>query len=102
CTLREDLLVEVNRLAREGRFDQLVIESTGIAEPLPVAETFTFADDEGRSLADVARLDTMVTVIDAFNFLNDYGSEESIHSRGESLGEEDTRSVVDLLIEQVE
>jgi len=102
CTLREDLLVEVNRLAREGRFDQLVIESTGIAEPLPVAETFTFADDEGRSLADVARLDTMVTVIDAFNFLNDYGSEESIHSRGESLGEDDTRSVVDLLIEQVE
>ena len=102
CTLREDLLVEVNRLAREGRFDQLVIESTGIAEPLPVAETFTFADDEGRSLADVARLDTMVTVIDAFNFLNDYGSEESIQSRGESLGEEDTRSVVDLLIEQVE
>ena len=102
CTLREDLLIEVNRLAREGRFDQLVIESTGIAEPLPVAETFTFADDEGRSLADVARLDTMVTVIDAFNFLNDYGSEESIHSRGESLGEDDARSVVDLLIEQVE
>lgn len=102
CTLREDLLVEVNRLAREGRFDQLVIESTGIAEPLPVAETFIFADDEGRSLADVARLDTMVTVIDAFNFLNDYGSEESIHSRGESLGEDDARSVVDLLIEQVE
>ncbi|WP_313576071.1 zinc metallochaperone GTPase ZigA [Pseudescherichia sp.] len=102
CTLREDLLIEVNRLAREGRFDQLVIESTGIAEPLPVAETFTFADDKGRSLADVARLDTMVTVIDAFNFLNDYGSEESIHSRGESLGEDDTRSVVDLLIEQVE
>jgi G3E family GTPase len=102
CTLREDLLIEVNRLARDGRFDQLVIESTGISEPLPVAETFTFADEEGRSLSDVARLDTMVTVVDAFNFLKDYSSQDSLQSRGESLGDEDNRTVVDLLIEQIE
>ncbi len=102
CTLREDLLVEVRALARQRRFDHLVIESTGISEPLPVAETFTFEDDEGRSLSDVARLDTMVTVVDAFNFLRDYGSSDALADRGESLGEEDTRAVVDLLIEQVE
>ncbi len=102
CTLREDLLLEVDRLAKEGRFDQLVIESTGISEPLPVAETFTFANDNGQSLSDVARLDTMVTVVDAYNFLRDYGSHDSLHSRGESLGEEDARTVVDLLIEQIE
>ncbi len=102
CTLREDLLMEVNRLARENRFDQLVIESTGISEPLPVAETFTFEDDSGESLSAVARLDTMVTVVDGFNFLRDYQSRDSIESRGESLGEFDERSVVDLLIEQIE
>ena len=102
CTLREDLLLEVNRLAKEGRFDHLVIESTGIAEPLPVAETFTFTDDDGQSLSEVARLDTMVTVVDAFNFMRDYGSGDSIQSRGESLGEEDERTVVDLLIDQIE
>jgi len=102
CTLREDLLVEVERLARDGRFDQLVIESTGISEPLPVAETFTFAGEDGRSLNDVAQLDTMVTVVDALNFLRDYSSRDSLQSRGESLGEEDARTVVDLLIEQVE
>ena len=102
CTLREDLLLEVGRLAREGRFDQLVIESTGISEPLPVAETFTFAGEDGKSLADVARLDTMVTVVDAFNFLRDYGSPRLSGERGQSLGDEDTRTVVDLLIEQVE
>ena len=102
CTLREDLLIEVGRLAKEGRFDQLVIESTGISEPLPVAETFTFAGEDGKSLADVARLDTMVTVVDAFNFLRDYGSPDSLGQRGQSLGDEDTRTVVDLLIEQVE
>jgi G3E family GTPase len=102
CTLREDLLLEVGRLARAGCFDQLVIESTGISEPLPVAETFTFEDEQGRSLSDVARLDTLVTVVDACNFLKDYGSEDSLQARGQSLGEEDDRGVVDLLVEQVE
>ncbi|RYH62787.1 MAG: GTP-binding protein [Alcaligenaceae bacterium] len=102
CTLREDLLIEVDRLAREGKFDQLVIESTGISEPLPVAETFTFAGEDGRSLGDVAQLDTMVTVVDALNFLRDYSSQDSLQTRGESLGDEDERTVVDLLIEQVE
>lgn len=102
CTLREDLLIEVRRLAEDNRFDQLVIESTGISEPLPVAETFTFEDDDGFSLSEFARLDTMVTVVDAFNFLKDYSSYDSIQSRGESLGEEDQRTVVDLLIDQIE
>lgn len=102
CTLREDLLIEVNRLAKEGKFDQLVIESTGISEPLPVAETFTFDDESGHSLNEVARLDTMVTVVDAYNFLRDYSSQDSLQQRGESLGEEDERTVVDLLIDQIE
>ncbi|MDN7140779.1 zinc metallochaperone GTPase ZigA [Pseudomonas sp. JQ170] len=102
CTLREDLLEEVGQLAREGRFDYLLIESTGISEPLPVAETFTFRDDQGRSLADQARLDTMVTVVDGLNFLRDYQGAESLASRGETLGEEDERSITELLIEQVE
>jgi G3E family GTPase len=102
CTLREDLLEEVGQLAREGRFDYLLIESTGISEPLPVAETFTFRDDEGRSLADVARLDTMVTVVDGVNFLLDYHAADSLASRGETLGEEDERSITELLIEQIE
>ncbi|EGV31639.1 cobalamin synthesis protein P47K [Thiorhodococcus drewsii AZ1] len=102
CTLREDLLVEVSRLAKEGRFDYLVIESTGISEPLPVAETFTFQDEGGASLSDVARLDTMVTVIDAVNFDVDLEQADSLQARGESLGEEDARTVSDLLIDQVE
>lgn len=102
CTLREDLLIEVAKLAGQGRFDYLVIESTGVSEPLPVAETFTFTGEDGRSLSDVARLDTLVTVVDAFNFLRDYGSEDDLAARGQALGEEDTRAVVDLLIEQVE
>lgn len=102
CTLREDLLIEVRRLAQDNRFDQLVIESTGISEPLPVAEIFTFEDEDGFSLNEFARLDTMVTVVDAFNFLKDYSSYDSIQSRGESLGEEDQRTVVDLLIDQIE
>ncbi|SDS41760.1 GTPase, G3E family [Pseudomonas asplenii] len=102
CTLREDLLEEVGRLARDGRFDYLLIESTGISEPLPVAETFTFRDETDQSLADVARLDTMVTVVDGMNFLLDYQAAESLASRGETLGEEDERSITDLLIEQVE
>jgi G3E family GTPase len=102
CTLREDLLIEIARLAREQRFDYLLIESTGIAEPLPVAETFTFRDEDGTSLSDIARLDTMVTVVDAYNFLRDYSSQDFLSDRGESLGEDDQRTVVSLLIEQVE
>ncbi|HRH81417.1 MAG TPA: zinc metallochaperone GTPase ZigA [Thiobacillaceae bacterium] len=102
CTLREDLLLEVARLARECRFDYLVIESTGISEPMPVAETFTFEDETGLSLTQVARLDTMVTVVDAYNFLRDYGSGDFLRERGESLGEADDRTVVDLLIDQIE
>ncbi|WP_028620387.1 zinc metallochaperone GTPase ZigA [Pseudomonas sp. Ant30-3] len=102
CTLREDLLEEVSKLAKEGRFDYLLIESTGISEPLPVAETFTFRDDSGQSLADIARLDTMVTVVDGVNFLLDYQAAESLASRGETLGAEDERSITDLLVEQIE
>lgn len=102
CTLREDLLIGIHRLAQEDRFDYLLIESTGISEPMPVAETFTFRDEKGRSLSDIARLDTMVTVVDAFNFLRDYKSTDSLQERGESMGEEDERNVVDLLIEQIE
>lgn len=102
CTLREDLLIEVRKLAAEGRFDCLVIESTGISEPLPVAETFTFADEDGVSLSDIARLDTMVTVVDAVNFLKDFDEAQSLQETGESLGEEDERSVADLLVDQIE
>jgi G3E family GTPase len=102
CTLREDLLEEVRRLSQEGRFDYLLIESTGISEPLPVAETFTFADEGGVSLSDVARLDTMVTVVVAVNFLKDYEEAQFLQETGESLGEEDERSVADLLVDQVE
>ncbi len=102
CTLREDLLEEVTKLAQEGRFDYLVIESTGISEPLPVAETFTFADEDGVSLSDVADLDTMVTVVDAVNFIKDYDEAKYLQDTGESLGEEDERSVADLLVDQVE
>ena len=102
CTLREDLLQEVTNLALEQRFDYLVIESTGISEPLPVAETFTFADENGVSLSDVSTLDTMVTVVDAVNFLKDYDEAKYLQETGESLGEEDERSVADLLIDQVE
>jgi G3E family GTPase len=102
CTLREDLLIEVNKLAKDSRFDYLVIESTGISEPLPVAETFTFADEDGVSLSDVAKLDTMVTVVDTVNFLNDYETANTLQDTGESLGEDDERSVADLLVDQVE
>ncbi|WNL39586.1 zinc metallochaperone GTPase ZigA [Halomonas sp. PAMB 3232] len=102
CTLREDLLVEVGKLAREGRFDYLVIESTGISEPLPVAETFTFEDEEGQSLSHVARLDTLVTVVDGANFLTQYQQAQSLEEAGEHLGEEDERNVADLLVDQIE
>jgi len=102
CTLREDLLLEVTRLAAEGRFDYLLIESTGISEPLPVAETFTFEDENGMSLSSVARLDTMVTVVDAFNFIRDFCTVDKLRDRGEHMGEADERTVVNLLTEQVE
>jgi G3E family GTPase len=102
CTLRDDLLTEVRKLAAEGRFDYLLIESTGIAEPLPVAATFDFRDAEGESLSDVARLDTMVTVVDAINLLRDFSSHDFLADRGESLGDGDTRTLVNLLTEQIE
>ncbi|MDO8975219.1 zinc metallochaperone GTPase ZigA [Reyranella sp.] len=102
CTLREDLLEEVERLAGEGRFDYLLIESTGISEPMPVAATFEFEDEAGKSLSKVARLDTMVTVVDARAFIEDYSSADFLHQRGQTAEPEDTRTVVDLLVEQVE
>ena len=102
CTLREDLLVEVRRLAEAGRFDALVIESTGISKPLPVATTFEFRDEAGISLSDVARLDTMVTVVDAVNLLADYSSHDFLAARGQSMGEGDDRHLVHLLTDQIE
>ena len=102
CTLREDLLAEVRRLAEEGRFDYLLIESTGISEPLPVAATFDFRDEHGVSLSDVARIDTMVTVVDAVNLLKDYSSHDFLKDRGEVMGEEDDRTLVHLLTDQIE
>ncbi|MCW8128022.1 zinc metallochaperone GTPase ZigA [Microbulbifer halophilus] len=102
CTLREDLLIEVGRLAREGRFDCLLIESTGISEPLPVAETFTFPDEDGQSLSDIARLDSMITVVDGANFLRDYRAARELKETKEHLDEEDERNIADLLVDQVE
>ena len=100
--MRDDLLIEVARLARAGRFDYLLIESTGIGEPLPVAATFTFETDEGDSLSHVARLDTMVTVIDAERFVRDLGSLDDLRARQLALSDEDERTIPDLLIDQVE
>ncbi|MCB9642198.1 MAG: GTP-binding protein [Myxococcales bacterium] len=102
CTLRDDLLVEVGRLAKEGRFDYLLIEATGIAEPIPVAQIFLEEGEDGVSLSDVARLDTMVTVVDAANFLREYRAAEGLLERGLAVEEDDERSITDLLIEQVE
>jgi G3E family GTPase len=102
CTLRDDLLKEVRALAESDRFDYLLIESTGISEPLPVAATFDFRTEEGESLSDVATLDTMVTVVDAVNLLKDYSSTDFLKDRGESLGDDDKRTLVDLLVEQIE
>ena len=102
CTLRDDLLVEVRRLAEAGAYDYLVIESTGISEPMPVAATFEFRDEDGRSLSDVAKLDNMVTVVDAARLIQDYSSQQLLSDRGESLGEDDERTLVDLLIDQIE
>lgn len=102
CTLRDDLLREVTSLAQQDRFDHLLIESTGISEPLPVASTFEFRDEEGFSLSDVARLDSMVTVVDAASLLKDYASSDFLRDRGETLGDEDNRTLVDLLVDQIE
>jgi G3E family GTPase len=102
CTLREDLLIEVAKLARAGRFDYLLIESTGISEPMPVAETFTFEDEEGNSLSNVASLDTMVTVVDAGNFFKDFGSWDDLTDRRLGVNEDDHRNIVDLLVDQIE
>nr|WP_244327768.1 GTP-binding protein [Roseibium sp. RKSG952] len=102
CTLRDDLLQEVRRLAQEGKFDYLLIESTGISEPLPVAATFDFRDEDGMSLSDVARLDTMVTVVDAVNLLTNYSSHDFLRDHGETLGDDDTRTLVHLLTDQIE
>lgn len=102
CTLREDLLVEVGKLAQEGRFDYLLIESTGISEPMPVAATFSFVDENGTALADRAQLDTMVTVIDGEKFLEDYESLDSLEDRELALGSDDERNIADLLIDQIE
>ncbi|MFM7920933.1 MAG: GTP-binding protein, partial [Planctomycetaceae bacterium] len=102
CTLREDLLVEVRRLAEEARFDYLLIESTGISEPMPVAETFTFRDGAGESLSDLARLDTLVTVVDAVSFLQDFQSEDELRDRGLEVNDEDQRDLSHLLADQVE
>ena len=102
CTLREDLLIEVGKMARENRFDHLVIESTGVSEPMPVAETFTFEDEDGKSLGDIAKIDTMVTVVDAPNFLRDYSTSESLQDRDQAVGEEDERTIVDLLSDQID
>ncbi len=102
CTLREDLLREVAQLARAGRFDGVVIESTGIAEPMPIATTFAFRDEQGFSLGDLARLDSIITVVDAVNLPRWFASTETLRERGEAAGPEDERTLVDLLVEQIE
>ncbi|MGW6600362.1 GTP-binding protein [Streptomyces sp. NPDC055036] len=102
CTLRDDLLEEVDRLAREGRFDYLLIESSGISEPMPVAATFAFPRDDGATLGDLARLDTMVTVVDAANFLPELADADGLVERGLDQYEEDERTVSDLLMDQIE
>ncbi len=103
CTLREDLIEEVGKLAREGRFDYLLIESSGISEPLPVAQTFSFVDEKGVPLlADVSRLDTLVTVVDAVNFPRDFGSADTVYTRQMNDDPEDSRAIVNLMTDQVE
>ena len=103
CTLREDLLIEIGKLAHEGRFDYLLIESTGISEPMAVAATFDFPlDENGRSLSDIAQLDTMLTVVDAETWLSEYSNQQTLLERGMAVADEDGRTLSDLLVEQVE
>lgn len=103
CTLREDLLIEVERIANEGNIDYILIESTGISEPVPVAQTFSYIDEEmGIDLTKFCRLDTMVTVVDAYRFWHDFQSGDSLLDRKEAVGENDTREIADLLIDQIE
>ncbi|WP_206641037.1 GTP-binding protein [Rhizobium leguminosarum] len=102
CTLRNDLLTEVRRLAEEGRYDYLLIEGTGIAEPCPIAATFSFRDENGVSLSDFAKLDTMVTVVDATSLLADYTSADLLRDRGLQRDSEDRRTLIDLLVDQIE
>ena len=102
CTLREDLLMEVSNLAKEKRFDYILIESSGISEPLPVAQTFTFVDENGTSLQDLVSIDNMVTVIDSSNFIKDYKSRDDLHARNIAVGENDDRGIGDLLVDQIE
>lgn len=102
CTLREDLLVNIKKLSEENKYDYLVIESTGIAEPMPIAETFTFEDEHGASLSQFAKLDTMVTVVDGVNFLKDYMEAIDLKEKKMEVSEEDERTITDLLISQIE
>ncbi|SDD61901.1 GTPase, G3E family [Paenibacillus sp. CF095] len=103
CTLRDDLMQEIEKLVNEGKYDYILIESTGISEPVPVAQTFTYADEEsGIDLTRLARLDCLVTVVDANRFWHDFGSGQSLLDRNQATGDEDTRDVVDLLIDQIE
>ncbi|WFA85212.1 GTP-binding protein [Paenibacillus amylolyticus] len=103
CTLRDDLMQEIEKLVNEGKYDYILIESTGISEPVPVAQTFTYADAEsGIDLTSLARLDCLVTVVDANRFWHDFGSGQSLLDRNQATGDEDTRDVVDLLIDQIE
>ena len=103
CTLRDDLMQEIKKLVNEGKYDYILIESTGISEPVPVARTFTYADEEtGIDLTRLAKLDCLVTVVDANRFWHDYASGQSLLDRNQATGEEDTRDVVDLLMDQIE
>ncbi len=103
CTLRDDLLVEVKRLAEAGKYDAIIIESTGIAEPVPIAQTFSYVDEEsGIDLSKLVRLDTMVTVVDALNFLRNFASQEQLKDRKWEVGTDDERTIVDLMTEQIE
>jgi G3E family GTPase len=103
CTLRDDLLVEVKRLAEAGKYDAIIIESTGIAEPVPIAQTFSYVDEEsGIDLTKLVRLDTMVTVVDAENFLRNFASQEYLKDRKWEVGTDDERTIVDLMTEQIE